>query len=183
MLSIAPAYIVVSSPVPARMPGSQPSRMTLFFLPVFGPVWLLRRCHALLINNQGTVQHSSAFINLYNTNKILRISVCGWQVFTLKPPFCLSSCNRADYEIISEIVSHVSLLSPVNLAINCSIQFFCWIESFALVKNETTSLELDRINSWPLAKTKARQVNFRSSTQDRSQLLHSCVGLRQMELL
>ena len=43
-----------------------------FFLPVFGPVWLLRRCHALLINNQGTVQHSSAFINLYNTNKGLR---------------------------------------------------------------------------------------------------------------
>ena len=29
--SSAPAYIVVSIPVPARMPGSQPSRMTLFF--------------------------------------------------------------------------------------------------------------------------------------------------------
>ena len=33
------------------------------------------------------------------------------------------------------------------------------------------------------AKTKASQVNFSSSTQDRSQLFHSCVGLRQMELL
>ena len=41
LLSITPAYIVVTSPVPARQPGSKPSRMTLermIFLPAFGPV-------------------------------------------------------------------------------------------------------------------------------------------------
>ena len=124
LLSIAPAYIVVSSPVPARMPGSKNDPL---FLPVFGPVWLLRRCPALLIINQGTVRYSSVVMNSYNTDKILHISVCGWQVFTLNKEarsLLIILVTVQVMRLFHKLSVMFSLLSPVNLAIHCSIQSF-----------------------------------------------------------
>ena len=162
MLSIAPAYIVVTSPIPARHQAPSHQEWPSFFYLSLVP------CDSL----EGVTLYWSmirAQFNIARSLWICTIQIKSYIFLCVAGRFSPStkkkrgrshlpadhSCNRAGYEIISEIVSHVFLALPSQ---SCNSLFdsnllLNW--SFALgVKSKTTSLELDRINSWPLANPK-----------------------------
>ena len=113
LLSITPAYIVVTSPVPARLPGSKPSRMTLFFYLSLVP------CDSL----EGVTLYWS-IINIAQSLSICTTQIKSYIFLCVAGRFspwnlpAYHSCNRAGYKIISEIVSHGFFAQSCN---SCSI--------------------------------------------------------------